>query len=97
MQPEKQRALIDALRKLGEKEFWIESIEPPVFQNIFERYRRVFDGYAVEMAKPRGVEPIPFLFVHRSTLNAFAFREGEHTFVGIHWGSVILLHDIFFR
>lgn len=97
METAKQRALNDALRLMKMREFWVEQLEPEAFRNLFDWYRCAFNRYAEGMAAGHVSEPIPFLYLNRPEFNAMAFRHDRHTFIGVNWGTVILLQDIFLR
>jgi hypothetical protein len=97
MHSAEQRALHDALRLMKVREFWVEGIEPPVFRNPFDRYRRVFSGYSQQIAAAHASDPISFLFLNRSDFNAVAFRHDSYSFIGMNWGAIILLQDLFLR
>jgi hypothetical protein len=96
MHPSKRTALLKVLAQMGELEFLPDEIEPADVRPVFTRPRDLFRSYAASLASRYGrADPIPFLYLHQSHLNACAFRCDGHGFVGINWGCVILLQDLF--
>jgi len=95
---EKRNALLKVLAQKGEFEFTTDSLGSEEARMLFEGPRGVFEGYSRELAAAESrAEPIPFLYLSRSTLNARALRCDGHDFIGINWGTIVLLQDLFFR
>lgn len=95
---EAQRAaLLSALAGMGVMEFWPDSIESPDARIMFQGHQRAFDECSRAIAASNNREAIPFVFLSRSMLNACAFTKEGHQFIGMNWGSVIVIQDLFFR
>jgi hypothetical protein len=97
MQSAQREALLSALRSMGETEFWADQIEHREARLLFQRYKSIFAEYAASLGRRRPSGPIPFVFLGGSNFNARAFRHGEHEFIGINWGAVVVIHDLFLR
>jgi hypothetical protein len=98
MTDEQQSALLRALAGMGEFAFYPEDLEFEPAKALFNGPRKIFDACADAIAKSNDTaQAVPFTYLSNSSLNARAFRSAGHHFIGINWGTVVLLHDIFYR